>query len=165
MKNRLAVALLAAFLSSSAVAKQEAQPTPEEAQLYAGMRLLQAQTGEEKRAFVYEELQLDEVEASKFWPVFDAHQQSLSELNKRRLDNIMAYARAWNDESLDDHLAAKLAEEALAIEDDETGLLKHTYHKLRHAVPATKAVRYLQLESKIRAAVRYEQALDVPILP
>ena len=32
------------------------------------------------------------------------------------------------------------------------------------AVPARKAVRYLQIESKIRAVVRYEMAANIPLV-
>ena len=165
MKKTFAILLAAALLSSAAQAKQPPQPNPEDEPLYASMRLLQAQTAEEKRAFIGAQLQLDETQAARFWPVFEAHQQALSALNQRRLANILAYARAWNEDSLDDRQAAELAEQALAIEEDETALLKHTYHELKRVVPASKAVSYLQLESKIRAMVRYEQAVNVPLLP
>ncbi|KAF1690445.1 hypothetical protein [Pseudoxanthomonas koreensis] len=165
MKKKFAVLLMATLLSSTAQARQPAPPNADDEPLYAGMRLLQAQTAEEKRAFVAAQLQLDETQAPRFWPVFEEHQEALSALNQRRLENILAYARAWNDDSLDDSRAAELAEQALSIEEDETALLKHTYHKLKRVVPASKAVSYLQLESKIRAVVRYEQAVSVPLLP
>ena len=162
--KKLAVLLIAASLSSTVAAKPPAQPAAADDPLHAGMRQLQAQTVEEKRALVAALLQLDDAQAAAFWPVFDGHQQGLSALNQRRLDNILAYARAWNADSLDDRTAATLAEQALAIEQDETRLLERTYHKLKRAVPAGKAVAYLQLENKIRAIVRYEQAVNVPLL-
>lgn len=165
MKKSLAVLLVALAISSNTLASPAAQPSADVEPLYAGMRLLQAQTAEDKRAFVDAQLQLDEGQAERFWPVFEEHQQALAALNKRRLDNVLAYAKAWNEDALDDARAAQLAEQALAIEKDETDLLGHTYRKLKHAVPASKAVAYLQLESKIRAIVRYEQALNVPLLP
>lgn len=165
MKKSLPVLLVALAISSNALASPAAQPSTDVEPLYAGMRLLQAQTAEDKRAFVDAQLQLDEGQAERFWPVFEEHQQALAALNKRRLDNVLAYAKAWNEDALDDARAAQLAEQALAIEKDETDLLGHTYRKLKRAVPASKAVAYLQLESKIRAIVRYEQALNVPLLP
>jgi hypothetical protein len=36
--------------------------------------------------------------------------------------------------------------------------------KLTAAIPAAKAARYLQIESKIRAAVRYEMAAAIPLV-
>jgi hypothetical protein len=139
--------------------------TPEEAEIYADMRALQGQLGAGKRAFIEEQLVLAPTEAAKFWPVYDAHQAGLAALNKRRLDNILAYARDWNAETLDDNAASTLAKEALDIEKDEAALMEHTYRKLKHAVPAIKAVRYLQIESKVRAIVRFEQAAEVPLIP
>ena len=147
------------------MARQAAPPSPEDEALYAGMRALHDQTAAEKRTFVKTQLKLDGAQAARFWPVFDEHQKALAALNQRRMDNILAYARAWNEERIDDALAARLAEEALAIEADEAALLKRTYARLKPVIPAAKAASYLQLESKIRAVVRYEQATSVPILP
>ncbi len=137
----------------------------EEAEVYAQMHALQAQLGEGKRDFIAEQLSLTPEEAAKFWPVYDAHQKALSSLNERRLANIVEYARHWNANSLDDAAATALAEQALGIEKDEAALMEHTFRKLKHAVPAVKAARYLQVESKVRAIVRFEQAAQVPLVP
>jgi len=139
--------------------------SPEEAEAFEQMRALQSQLGEGKRDFIAQQLSLTPEEAAKFWPVYDAHQQALASLNQRRLDNIVVYARHWNADSLDDATATKLAEQALDIEKDEAALMEHTFRKLKNAVPAVKAVRYLQVEAKVRAIVRFEQAAQVPLVP
>jgi len=36
--------------------------------------------------------------------------------------------------------------------------------KLTAAIPAAKAARYLQIESKIRAVIRYELAANIPLV-
>jgi hypothetical protein len=36
--------------------------------------------------------------------------------------------------------------------------------KVLGTLPATKAVRYIQIESKIRAAIRYELADGIPLV-
>ena len=36
--------------------------------------------------------------------------------------------------------------------------------KILAALPATKAARYIQIENKIRAAVRYELAAGIPLV-
>jgi hypothetical protein len=80
----------------------------------------------------------------------------------RRLDNIMKYARAYNADASDDAAATAIAEEALDIEKDEARQMDRTFRKLKKVVPAVKAVRYLQVENKLRAVVRFEQAAQVP---
>jgi hypothetical protein len=36
--------------------------------------------------------------------------------------------------------------------------------KVLAAIPATKAARYIQIENKIRAAIRYELAEGIPLV-
>ena len=136
--------------------------TPEEADTVAEMQALQTEIGAGKRAFIEEQLSLTPEEAAKFWPVYDAHQQALSAFNQRRLDNILTYARLYNAGSLDDASASKIAEQALELEKDEAVQMERTFRKLKKAVPAVKAARYLQVENKLRAIVRFEQAAQVP---
>jgi Spy/CpxP family protein refolding chaperone len=158
------LSLVAAFVSGPAWSQDAKAPayTPAEAGAVAEMQALQTEVGAGKRAFIEEQLILTPEEAAKFWPIYEAHQQALSGFNQRRLDNIMAYARHYNADSLDDASATTIAEEALALEKDEAVQMERTFHKLKKAVPAVKAARYLQVENKLRAIVRFEQAAQVP---
>lgn len=46
------------------------------------------------------------------------------------------------------------------------GLIKRSYlPKLEKAVPPVKVARYIQIENKIRALVRYELASEIPLVP
>lgn len=158
------LSLIAALVAGPAWSQDAKAPahTPEEAASLAEMQALEGEVREGKRAFIEEQLTLTPEEAKKFWPIYDAHQQALSAFNKRRLDNIMAYARHYNANSLDDASATTIGEEALALEKDEAVQMERTFHKLKKAVPAVKAVRYLQVEAKLRAILRFEQAAQVP---
>lgn len=166
MTPSIRVALSVLLMSASAClhAASAPQKTAEEMQLTEQMQSLQSIIGDGKRAFVEQQLQLNDVEAEKFWPVYESHQAALSKLNLRRLDNILAYARVWNDESMDDAAAIRLATEAIAIDKEEAALMDHTFRKLKRVVPAVKMIRYLQLESKLRAIVRFDQAAQVPFV-
>lgn len=160
------VMFVAALLAGPAWSQEtKSGYTSEEADAVAQMHALQSQLGEGKKAFIEEQLSLTPEEATKFWPIYDAHQVALAAFNQRRLDNIMAYARRWNDDSLDDAAATKLGSEALDLEKDEAVQMERTFSKLRKAIPVVKAVRYLQVESKVRAVVRFEQAAQVPLAP
>ena len=55
-------------------------------------------------------------------------------------------------------------DEALGVEEAEVKL-KRTYQaKLSPVLPAAKVARYLQIETKIRALVRYELADKIPLV-
>lgn len=159
------LSLLVALVAGPAWSQESKAPayTSEEAASLAQMKALESEMRTDKRALIEEQLSLTPEEATKFWPVYDAHQTALTAFNKRRLDNIIEYARHYNADSLDDASATKLAEEALALEKDEAVQMERTFHKLRKAIPAVKAARYLQVESKLRAIVRFEQAAQVPL--
>ena len=52
----------------------------------------------------------------------------------------------------------------LAIEEAEVKLRKSYADKLANVLPGKKTARYLQIESKIRALVRYELAANIPLV-
>jgi len=60
--------------------------------------------------------------------------------------------------------AKKLINEALAIEQDEANLKGSYVPRLSKVLPGIKVARYLQIETKIRAIVRYELAAGVPLV-
>lgn len=163
---RIAMLCLALFATPGLVRAQSQPAADAQAKdLYAQMDTLQAYAGEGKREFVARQLDLSPEQAAKFWPIFDQHQALLAELNQRRLDNILAYANAWNAGAVDDGTANKLALEGIAIEKGEAAALERTYKRLRGVLPARSAVRYLQMEYMLRAVVRIAQVANVPYVP
>lgn len=159
--------LIAALATAPAWAQEAGNPgySEDEAEVVAEMHALESVVGEGKRAFIEEQLDLTLQEDAKFWPIYDAHQEALQAFNQRRLDNILKYARAYDADTLDDATALAIAEEALDLERDEAKQMERTFHKLKRAVPAVQAARYLQVENKLRAVVRFEQAAQVPLVP
>ena len=164
MSALIRLSLIAALVAAPAWSKEAKDPgyTADEAESVAEMHALETDVGPGKRAFIEEQLELTPEEDAKFWPIYDAHQEALQAFNQRRLDNIMKYARAYNADALDDASAVAIVEESLDIEKDEAEQMGRTFHKLKKAVPVVKAANYLQVENKLRAVVRFEQAAQVP---
>jgi hypothetical protein len=154
--------LLLALFSGSALAQDAASATPSLDDSMTELQAFQAEVGNAKHEFIEQHLGLTADEAKKFWPIFDAHQAALASLNQRRLANIDAYAKLWNESSTDNAAGTKVATEALAIEADEAALMQRTFGKLKKALPIMKSIRYLQFESKLRAIVRFELAAEIP---
>jgi hypothetical protein len=85
-------------------------------------------------------------------------------MNQRMVTVLESYADDFRSKSLTDDKARKLIDEVLAIDKAEADL-KSTYApKLSKALPVRKVVRYLQIENKIRAVVRYDIASGVPLV-
>ena len=129
------------------------------------MDILRQKIKADKKLVVAENLKLTDPEGTAFWPVYDAYQKELQQINQRLAAGILAYADAYNKGPVTNETAKKLLDESLAIETAEGALKNAFVPKIMAALPATKAARYIQIENKIRAAVRYELAANIPLVP
>lgn len=166
MSFTLRAAMLAAALTASSplLAAGLSNPTLEERQVLAKAEESQVQESPQKRAFIDQQLGLSPQDAARFWPVYEQHQAALNELTRRRVANIMSYARAWNAGSVDDATANRIAREAIAIEEDEAALLKRSYVHAARALSPAQAARYVQIEAKARAVIRAQEMMSVPLV-
>ena len=76
----------------------------------------------------------------------------------------MVREEAGREVPLTDATAKSLLDEALAIEQAEVSLKQAYVPKLAAALPATKVARYIQIENKIRAAIKYDLAENIPLV-
>ena len=130
----------------------------------ANMEILKQKLKADKKLIVAENMKLSEAEAKQFWPVYDAYQKELEQLNQKLGRTITDYADAFNKGSIPDDTAKKLLNDALSVEEQETKLKRSYAEKLEKVLPFTKAARYLQIETKIRSLVRMELAQQIPLV-
>jgi len=131
----------------------------------SNMEILRQKLQADKKLLVAANMELTETEAKGFWPVYDAYQADLGQLNARLGQLIKRYAEAYTTKSMTDATAQGLLDEALAIERAEVGMRESYVPKLSAVLPATKVARYLQIENKIRAVIKYELASEIPLVP
>ncbi|HEX5605070.1 MAG TPA: hypothetical protein VFY96_01055 [Candidatus Binatia bacterium] len=128
------------------------------------MQILRDKIRADKKLVIATNMELTESEAKNFWPIYEQYQKDLQKINQRMANLLESYADDFRNKSLTDEKAKKLIDEALAIDRAEA-TLKSTYApKLSKALPIRKAVRYLQIENKIRAVVKYDIASGVPLV-
>jgi hypothetical protein len=128
------------------------------------MQILREKLKADKKLIVAANMELTDAEAKGFWPIYDSYQADLQALNERLRKTILSYADAYNNNNLTDQMAKNLYEEVLAIDEDEVKMRRDYSMKLAGVLPGRKAARYLQLENKIRALLRYELAADIPLV-
>lgn len=133
------------------------------AQSLAGMEALRQQIDGNKQQIVASNLRLSGSEAADFWPVYEAHQAGLAALDERTRKLVQEYTEALDAGQISDRRARSLIDEAIAIDAEEVELRKALAAKLDSLIPAMEAARYLQMESKIRAIVRFELASQIPL--
>ena len=130
----------------------------------ANMDILRQKIKADKKLVVAENLNLTDAEGTAFWPVYEAYQKELQQINQRMVTTIEAYAAAYNKGPVANDTAKKLLDDAIAIDDAEAQARKATVAKAMAVLPAMKAARYIQIENKIRAAIRYELAAAIPLV-
>ena len=158
MKRLVMTMVMVGGLAAAAIAQTAAPANT------ANMDILRQKIQGDKKLVVAQNLQLTEAEGAKFWPVYDAYQKDLQGINQRMTAVIVAYADAYRKGPISDDVAKKLLDESLAVDDAEAKLKSSSAPKILAALPAMKAARYIQIENKIRAAVRYELAAGIPLV-
>lgn len=153
------------MLAALCAAPVFAQGKPAANQPADNMQILREKLKADKKLLVAANMELTEAEAKGFWPLYEAYQKDLHKINDRMAMLIVAYAREYNAKSLTDDKAKKLLNDSIAIEEAEIKLKRATVPKLGKVLPGRKVARYMQIENKIRALVKYEIAGEVPLAP
>ena len=166
---RYALLLTAALAVSPVLAQTKPAPAkpaatkPAAAKPVDTMQILREKLMADKKLLVAANMDLTEAEAKKFWPLYDEYQKELNKINDQIAMVIVAYAKEHNAGSLTDAKATQLLNQSVAIEESETKLKRSFIPKLAKALPGLKVARYMQLENKVRALVKYEIAGEVPL--
>lgn len=153
---RSALLILTVTLAWPAFAEDDNTPT--------NMDILRDKVVADKKFVVANNMNLTEAEAKVFWPIYDAYQQDLHQINERMAKVINDYALVYNKGAMLDDTAKKLLDEAIAVEQAEVKLKQSYVPKLSKVLPGVKVARYMQIENKIRAIVRYELASAIPLV-
>jgi hypothetical protein len=130
----------------------------------SSMEILRQKITADKKFLVVSNMKLTDAEAKEFWPIYKSYQKDLHQINDRLAKVIKDYAEAYNKGALSDDTAKKLLNEAIAIELAEVKLKQSYIPKLDKILPATKVARYIQIETKIRAIIRYGLADGIPLV-
>jgi len=130
----------------------------------SSMDVLREQLGVDKKLVVEENLVLTEDQAAAFWPIYEDYQKELKAIDQRVVRLVNEYADAYNDLSITNAKAKQLIDEAIAVDEAEVVLRKKYAARLNGVIPAIEVARYLQIENKIRAVIRFDLADVIPLV-
>lgn len=155
MTLRIAVVVLALLVAVPGFAQDRPSDT---------MQIVREKVRADKKLLVAQNMGLTEAEAKNFWPVYEGYQRELDQIYARMGTVIGDYAKGYNGDTLTDEQARALSTEVLDIDEAEARLARTYAAKLDEVLPFKKVARYLQIERKIRAALRYELADRIPLV-
>jgi hypothetical protein len=118
----------------------------------------------DKKLFVSMNMKLTEQETKDFWPLYELYQKELELKNAKLGLLISEYADAYNKGPVANDIAAKLIKEILSYEAGELKTKIAYMAKIGKVLPAHKVARYLQIENKIRAILKFELATEIPLM-
>jgi hypothetical protein len=155
IKQLLVALLLAAPLAAWA---QAAGSAPAD-----NMQILREKLKADKKLVVAANLDLTEAEAKGFWPIYEDYQKQLHKVNDQIAMLLVDYGKQYQAGKLGDAQARALLDQYFGIEEAEVKLKRSFVPRLAKVLPGAKVARYMQLENKIRALVKYELAAEVPL--
>lgn len=153
------VLTLAAMMTILVVSPAVSQDKPAD-----NMQILRDKIKADKKLIVAANMKLTESEAKGFWPVYEAYQKDFDAINQRIVKLIKSYAADDMANTLTDDKAQKLTAEFVNIQKAEAELQASYVPKLSKVLPPKKVARYLQIENKIRAAIKYDLAKKIPLV-
>ena len=125
-------------------------------------QLLIARIQGDKRAIVLSTLQLTDAEVQDFTPIFDQYQAEMKKLATRYTDVLNKFAS--NYDSMTDDAADDILEESFEVREDRIELTQEYAKRMGKKLPATKVLRWVQIENKITALLDWQMAQIIPLV-
>jgi len=154
--------LLAAAIAALPAFSQQPAAPPVERGSPAAVAAFRDAVRADKRAVVAKNMELTEAEAKKFWPLYDSYQTDLQKVLQRQNRAVVEYVNQAS--TMNDTNAKRLARELLDADAEEQRLRERQLKRLYAALPARKAIRYLQIENKIRTLSHYDMGAQIPLV-
>lgn len=102
-----------------------------------------------KRAHITDALNLTSAEAEKFWPVYNAHEDLLTELRKKERQEVFQIVKG-NMDGVSDADANLVIEKSLAFKTNELEQHKNFVASLRNVIPPKKILRLHRAEEEFK---------------
>jgi len=154
------------LFATPAIAQDARGPAAYDAYQDANLEIYLQKIKADKKLLVATNMELTDAEAKNFWPLYDAYQQELAQVNLRLGKTIKDYAEAYTAGRgiISNDMAKKLMNEALSVDEAEVKLRRAYADKMSKVLSMTKTARYLQIENKIRSILKAELAQQIPLV-
>jgi hypothetical protein len=126
------------------------------------IKLLRKDVRAQKQKIMGEAMGLDAEQSKKFWPIYKDYDRQLTKLNDVRLGNITAFAQNYSN--MTDNKADEIVNAAISYHKKRIDLLASTYDKVRAALGAPLAARFVQVESTLNNLIDLQIQSNLPLM-
>jgi hypothetical protein len=151
--KRLLITCAAIALTASFAAAQTVDDAIE-----LGRTVIQA----ERQAITAASLGLTDSESAAFWPVYRQYRAEIARVDDKLVELIKGYAASYG--SMTDATAKSLVNDFFAFEEKQLKVRRRYVRKFRKALPEKKLARFIQIENKLDAILRYQLAAELPLV-
>jgi hypothetical protein len=163
--SRRIVAISLLLLTGDVWAQTPAAPVSERdtrtLNLSAYAELLRSDVRAEKVAILTQLMDFTETEDKAFWPLYRDYDLEMAKLGDERIALIAEYRDHYS--KMTDAIADKLASGALDLEGRRRAALVKCYDRVKTALPARKALRFLQIEHQLLLLIDLQISALLPI--
>jgi hypothetical protein len=126
------------------------------------IELMRSNVRDQKAEIMGAVMQLDIDDSAKFWPIYSEYDAELTKLNDLRVENIQDYAQ--NYAQMTDEKADALIQKAMDYQKQRSELLARYYERMKQALGAVSAARFLQVEHQLLLLIDLQIASSLPIV-
>jgi hypothetical protein len=118
----------------------------------------------DRKAIVADNMELTDVEAAAFWPVYNAYRAEISKVADRVVKVILDYAAAYRENSMTDAQASALVKENLAARQEKAKIQAGYQKKFEKVLAPKKVARFYQVENRLDLIVEAAAASEIPLV-
>jgi hypothetical protein len=126
------------------------------------IELLRKDLRSQKKQMVAANLKLTDVQATKFWPVYDQYVAELTKINDEKYALIKEYANTWG--KITDAQAESLTKRALAVDEQVAQLRIRFFPMFQKVLPGALMATYFQVDRRIQMMVDLQLMSQIPLL-
>jgi hypothetical protein len=117
----------------------------------------------DRQAFLEQNLQLTESEGKAFWPLYQQYRAEAARLGDRLLKLVLAYADLYPN--VPEDRAREMLKESIDLEQQLVKTRAEYLKKAAKVLPASKVLRWAQLENRLDLGLRLQLADAIPLVP
>jgi Cu/Ag efflux protein CusF len=117
----------------------------------------------DRQTVVTKAMQLNETESQAFWPIYHEYRAEMDKVADGLLNLVKDYAKVYPE--VPEDRAKQMLKDLTDLENKQLATRTKYLKKFNKALPASKTLRFAQVENRLDLAVRLELAAGIPLVP
>jgi len=117
----------------------------------------------DRETFLKESMQLSESESAAFWPLYRSYRADMEKLGDGLLKLVLEYADVYPN--VPEDRAQQLLRDYTALEEKLAQKRARYLKRAAKSLPASKVLRWAQLENRMDLGLRLQLAGTIPLVP